>query len=135
MGRVRVSRRRTSKNKQFKKQHATKSRRRDIDQIQDDLAKIQQTHVTLIDTSKEIVDQLKINCEYDEDLPGLGQHYCVPCGRHFSDENTLQIHQNTKDHKRRLKDLSQPQYTQTEAEFGARKTKEILPPAHPLKEI
>ncbi len=89
MGRVRNSRRRTSKNKEYKKHHDTKRRRRDIDQIQDDVAK-----------EKDL--NAKIEFEIDEDLPGLGQCYCTPCGRHFHDEATLTAHQETKLHKRRL---------------------------------
>ena len=88
MGRVRNSRRRTSKNKQFKKHHDTKRRRRDIDQIQDDVR-------------KEEEEGKKLEFEHDEDLPGMGQHYCVPCARHFVDEETLAVHEKSKDHKRR----------------------------------
>ena len=88
MGRVRNSRRRTSKNKEYKKHHATRSRHRDIDQIQDDLVK-----------EKELGE--KIEFEIDEDLPGLGQCYCTPCGRHFHDEATLIAHEATKLHRRR----------------------------------
>src|SRR5688500_2647782 len=88
MGRVRNSRRRTSKNKVYKKSHATCNRSRDIDQIQDDLAK-----------EKEV--GAKVEFEIDEDLPGLGQHYCTPCGRHFHDKDTLETHEKTKLHRRR----------------------------------
>lgn len=88
MGRVRTSRRRTSKNKQYKKQHDTKRRRRDVDQIQDDLKKE-------VDTGKTV------EFEYDEDLPGGGQFYCIHCARHFADQLTLNAHKRTKDHKRR----------------------------------
>jgi hypothetical protein len=55
MGRVRVSRARTSKNKQFKKSHDVKRRSRDIDQVQDDVEK------NKIET---------VAFEIDEDLPG-----------------------------------------------------------------
>ena len=114
MGRVKVSRRRTSKNKQFKKQHDTKRRRKDVDQIQDEIAKVNQTgaHIAFDDI---------------EDLPGLGQFYCICCARHFSDEVTLAAHSKSKDHKRRLKDVAQQQYTQAEADWAAGKSKEILP--------
>ena len=88
MGRVKHSRRSQAKNKSYKKTHDTKRRRRDIDQIQDDI-------------------ELKKNCateiapELDEDLPGLGQYYCVACARYFIDEDTLRAHEITKPHKRR----------------------------------
>jgi len=64
MGRVRVSRRRTSKTKDYKKSHKTDNRARDIDQIQDDLIREQKTGV-------------KMTFEFDDDLPGGGQFYCV----------------------------------------------------------
>mmetsp|Transcript_3457 Transcript_3457/g.5389 ORF Transcript_3457/g.5389 Transcript_3457/m.5389 type:complete len:128 (+) Transcript_3457:69-452(+) len=117
MGRVAHSRRKTSKKKQYKKSHDTKRRPRDVDQIQDDLA-------------KEEKSGEKIAFEIDEDLPGLGQCYCTPCGRHFSDEMTLAKHELTKAHKRRMRTVALEQYTQAEAERAAGKTKEDLPPAH-----
>jgi bud site selection protein 20 len=115
MGRVKVSRRRTSKNKQFKKQHDTKRRRRDIDQIQDDIEKVQETAV-----APTFGD--------GDDLPGLGQHYCICCARHFHDAVTLDVHSKTKDHKRRLKDVAQKKYSQAEADWASGKTKQILAP-------
>jgi hypothetical protein len=57
MGRQRTSRRRTSKTKVYKKSHDTKNRRKDVDQIQDELKKQDQTGVT-------------ITFQPDEDLPG-----------------------------------------------------------------
>ena len=53
MGRVRTSRRKTSKNKSYKKSHDVKRRTRDIDQIQDDIA-----------------SNKPVNFEIDDDLPG-----------------------------------------------------------------
>jgi bud site selection protein 20 len=88
MGRVRNSRRRTSKNKEYKKHHYTGNRHRDVDQIQDDLEKEKETST-------------KMAFEIDEDLPGLGQCYCTPCGRHFHDLITLTAHELTKLHRRR----------------------------------
>lgn len=66
----------------------TKRRPRDIDQIQDDLAR-----------EKSLGKQIEV--EPDEDLPGLGQFYCTPCARYFADEKTLATHQTSKLHKRR----------------------------------
>ena len=88
MGRVSHSRRRTSKNKEYKKAVDTKRRPRDVDQIQDDMAK-----------EKEL--GAKKTFEIDEDLPGLGQYYCTTCARHFSDQGTLDLHEVSKFHKRR----------------------------------
>ena len=41
----------------------------------------------------------------DEDLPGGGQFYCVPCGRYFVGAGVLAEHERTKPHKRRVKAL------------------------------
>jgi bud site selection protein 20 len=88
MGRTRNHKSRTTKKKCYKKTHDTKRRRRDIDQIQDDL-------------EKEKGTGQKIEFEADDDLPGLGQYYCTPCARHFMDQVTLDAHQASKLHKRR----------------------------------
>jgi hypothetical protein len=42
------------------------------------------------------------------------------------------LHIIIKNNFYRLKDLLQPQYSQTEADLGAGKSAEILPPAHPI---
>jgi hypothetical protein len=47
---------------------------------------------------------------------------------------TLTAHKQTKPHKRRLKDLALPKYTQQDADLAAGKTIEVLPPAHPIKQ-
>jgi hypothetical protein len=119
MGRYRNQRTRTTKNKDSKKSHDTKRRRRDIDQIQDDIEKIEAT-------SKEM------KFEMSDDLPGMGQFYCTECSRHFANLVTLNVHKTSKPHRRRCKDLLAPKYTQAEADAAAGKTKEILPPAHPV---
>lgn len=36
-----------------------------------------------------------------EDLPGLGQHYCVECSKWFESEYNLKAHTKGKNHKRR----------------------------------
>ncbi|RLN92163.1 hypothetical protein BBJ28_00016504 [Nothophytophthora sp. Chile5] len=117
-GRTKGKPRAHASKKQYKRGHATKNRSRDVDQIQDDLR----------------VEKLKgkpLAFEEDEDLPGLGQFYCTPCGRHFIDAITRDVHIKTKVHKRRLKDVAQKQYTQKEAMLGAGKTVETYTPAHP----
>ena len=55
----------------------------------------------------------------DEDAPGGGRHYCVPCARHFTAADVLTAHCRTRPHRRRLRDVAQPQYTQAEADAGA----------------
>eukprot|EP01039_Chlorochromonas_danica_P009819 gene9819-10861_t len=121
MTRTRNHRARATKNKQYRKGSSTKRRRRDIDQIQDDL-------------KKEERQGRALEFQPDEDLPGLGRFYCTPCARHFADQETLDVHCKSKVHKRRLKDVAQEQYTHEEAERAAGKTKEVLPPAHGPKE-
>ena len=46
----------------------------------------------------------------DEDLPGLGQFYCVSCAKHFTGDIGLQAHKRTKDHKRQVKTLKERPY-------------------------
>ena len=103
-----------AKKKKYKRACSTARRARDIDQIHDDL------------------ERGGIKFEFDEDLPGGGQFYCVYCARHFISKPVLEEHTRTKAHKRRRKELiMEAKYTQDEAEMGAGKTKEDLPPAHP----
>ncbi|KAK9727115.1 hypothetical protein RND81_05G258900 [Saponaria officinalis] len=42
----------------------------------------------------------------DEDLPGLGQFYCLHCDRYFSTLTVRDDHFKTKRHKKRLKQMS-----------------------------
>mmetsp|Transcript_10113 Transcript_10113/g.23445 ORF Transcript_10113/g.23445 Transcript_10113/m.23445 type:complete len:126 (+) Transcript_10113:83-460(+) len=103
-----------SKNKGYRKYFlSTKHRTKDVDQVQDEIKK----------------GGLKF--DYDEDLPGGGQFYCVETARHFVNAEALALHKKSKEYKRRLKRLKEEQYTQAEAEMAAGMTKEVLPPAHP----
>lgn len=115
MTRARNHRARTTKKKDYKKAHCTARRRRDIDQVQDDIIKVAELQT----------DNLQF--EEDDDLPGLGQFYCLQCAKHFADQVNLDNHKKTKPHKRRVKDVAQQQYSQTEADRGAGKTREVLP--------
>lgn len=83
----------------------TRARTKDLDQIHQDL----QPHNAT---------KLK-NQEIDEDKPGLGQHYCIPCAKYFETNHALTEHKRGKVHKRRLRDLKHPPYTQKEAEAAA----------------
>ena len=99
MGRVR--RKRMHKNiRDTKRKFRTKRRTKDMDQIHDDLKEPEKL------TSQPI----------DYDLPGAGQHYCVECGRYFTDETSQEEHVKSKLHKRRLKELKDVPYTQEEAD-------------------
>eukprot|EP00919_Chromeraceae_sp_WS-2016_P054074 GHVR01128356.1.p2 GENE.GHVR01128356.1~~GHVR01128356.1.p2 ORF type:complete len:116 (+),score=26.73 GHVR01128356.1:701-1048(+) len=60
----------------------------------------------------------------DEELPGNGMFYCLPCSRHFVSELVLKEHSKTKTHKRRLRDATQVPYTQRDAESAAGMTHE-----------
>ncbi|KAI9269793.1 hypothetical protein BY458DRAFT_436532, partial [Sporodiniella umbellata] len=57
--------------------------------------------------------------EINTDLPGFGQHYCVECARHFTNDTHLQEHLKSKLHKRRVKKLQDEPYTQEEADRAA----------------
>jgi bud site selection protein 20 len=55
----------------------------------------------------------------EEDLPGLGQWYCIECAKWFEGENSLLTHRKGKNHKRRIKFLQEEPYSQKEAEAAA----------------
>jgi len=82
-----------------------KNRGRDIDRIQDDI--------------KKVLDGKELPGVVDEDVPGGGLHYCVPCARHFSSDIVLRLHMRSKPHKKRLKLVAEEQYTHKEADAGA----------------
>lgn len=58
-----------------------------------------------------------LNQPIDEDLPGLGQFYCVSCAKHFVNRHSLTTHTKTKDHKKQLKILKEKPYDLKEAEL------------------
>eukprot|EP00466_Bigelowiella_natans_P002956 jgi/Bigna1/70387/fgenesh1_pg.11_\ len=103
MGRYRPKR--TQKGKlDHKKAVKVKRRKKDLDQIQDEI---------------KIVEKKGLKLPFDPDLPGLGQFYCVPCARYFINETTQRNHEKTKDHKKQIKKVKEKQYTQKEAEEAA----------------
>ncbi|XP_004850696.1 zinc finger protein 593 [Heterocephalus glaber] len=55
----------------------------------------------------------------DPDLPGGGLHRCLACTRYFIDSANLKTHFRSKDHKKRLKQLTVEPYSQEEAERAA----------------
>ena len=107
-----------SKIKKYKRKTWLCRRAKDTDQIQDELAKAEKTGVAAG------------KFEYDDDLPGGGQFYCVETGKHFADAKALADHKKSRYFKRRCKELKEEQYTQASADAAAGMTKEILPPAH-----
>ena len=61
---------------------------RDLDQVKADIASSQ--HLTRYRSTKAA-----------EDLPGLGEWYCIECAKWFEGEHNLVAHRKGKNHKRR----------------------------------
>ncbi|KAI9852537.1 MAG: Bud site selection protein 20 [Thelocarpon superellum] len=81
----------------------TKRRTRDMDLVHADLQSPK--HLSQHTQSRAV-----------EDLPGLGQWYCVECAKWFEGEHNLIEHRRGKNHKRRVRLLRDTPYTQKEAE-------------------
>ncbi|TVY94009.1 Zinc finger protein [Lachnellula willkommii] len=81
----------------------TRRRLRDLDQIAEDLK------------SPKHLQQHK-GMKAAEDLPGLGQFYCIECAKWFESEHSMVTHRKGSTHKRRVKALKEEPYTQREAE-------------------
>lgn len=81
----------------------TRRHTRDLDQIHADAA------------SKKHLQQF-LDTKAPEDLPALGEHYCVPCAKWFSDQTNFINHAKGKPHKRRVRQLKEEPYSQREAE-------------------
>ena len=96
--------------KAFKRKFRTCSREKDIDQIHEELEKKSFGIVPFKDLHPE-----EINSDADE-LPGGGKFSCDPCNKYFIDEETLDIHLKTKNHKKRCKLLKEVPYTHKEAD-------------------
>lgn len=64
---------------------------RDYDQVRND-----------IDSPRHL--ELYKETKNEEDLPGLGQHYCVECAKWFESEHNMVAHRKGKNHKRRCVD-------------------------------
>ena len=104
-----------SKIKKYKRGRDTKRRRRDVEQVFDDM------------TKKE---QLETAQPFDDDLPGCGQFYCVETARYFVDQKAFDDHKKSRAYKRRVKELKEETpFTQKDAEAAAGMTKERLPSA------
>ncbi|KAL9269567.1 Zinc finger protein 593-like protein [Drosera capensis] len=55
----------------------------------------------------------------DEDLPGLGQFYCLHCDRYFASAVVRDEHFKSKRHKKRLKQMAGPApHTQLDADIA-----------------
>jgi len=108
----------SSKVKKYKKITKVGRRVKDIDQIQDEIEKAHER-------------EKPITFDYDDELPGGGQFFCVETSLHFIDAKALADHKKSRFFKRRVKALKEEKYTQESAELAAGMTKEVLPPAHP----
>ena len=104
-----------SKIKKYKRGRDTKRRRRDVEQVFDDM------------TKKEPLETAQ---PFDDDLPGCGQFYCVETARYFVDQKALDDHKKSRAYKRRVKELKEETpFTQKDAEAAAGMTAERLPSA------
>eukprot|EP00438_Fugacium_kawagutii_P024759 Skav204252 [mRNA] locus=scaffold912:80551:83877:- [translate_table: standard] len=89
---------------------AKKHRNKDIDQVHDDLKAPQNFQPGALPR--------------DEDLPGMGQFYCIACNRFFESEEVKAKHERSKLHKRRLQKASDDPHTQQDAEMAVGLTTE-----------
>ncbi|XP_061374616.1 uncharacterized protein LOC133316843 [Gastrolobium bilobum] len=65
-------------------------------------------------------DEEKSTLPVDEDLPGMGQYYCLHCDRYFSNVAVRDEHFKTKRHKKRVKQMMGPApHTQLDADLAA----------------
>lgn len=109
MGKCQRRRGNTSKNKQYGKKRRTRNKTLDLDQIVADL---------------DPVNAFKFqNMPIDEYLPGLGQFYCVFCSRYFVNNHSLEVHNKTKEHKKRVKVTKEKPYTIADSLAFANKNK------------
>ncbi|KAJ5156289.1 Zinc finger protein bud20 [Penicillium capsulatum] len=81
----------------------TKRRTRDYDQVRADIDSPR--HLALYKETKDA-----------EDLPGLGQHFCLECSKWFESEYNLKAHTKGKNHRRRLRLLREEPHSQKIAE-------------------
>jgi bud site selection protein 20 len=79
----------THKSKGSGTEFKTKRRKRDVDQIYEEIKP---------ENVEKTVKELTV---YDEDRPGLGQFYCLTCARYFMNNSVLEQHGKTKEHKKR----------------------------------
>ncbi|XP_031104004.1 zinc finger protein 593 [Ipomoea triloba] len=70
--------------------------------------------------NKPDADAQTKNMPVDEDLPGMGQYYCLHCDRYFANVTVRDEHFKTKKHRRRVKLMMGPApHTQLDAELAA----------------
>ncbi|KAE9465472.1 hypothetical protein C3L33_02626, partial [Rhododendron williamsianum] len=65
-------------------------------------------------------DEEKKPLPVDEDLPGMGQYYCLHCDRYFASVAVRDEHFKTKRHRKRVKQMMGPKpHTQLDADLAA----------------
>lgn len=106
MGRPQRRKGNFSQNKKFHKFRKTRNFKRDMDQIFED--------------QKPENSEKLLNQPINELLPGFGQFYCITCSRYFVNKHALEVHNGTKQHKRRTKILKDKPYDHKEAEECAK---------------
>lgn len=74
---------------------------RHVDQVWEDIRKPPK----LVHDGKTGPQGTTAKQELDAELPGSGQHYCIPCARYFQTATALADHEGTKPHKRKVKML------------------------------
>ena len=110
MGKCQRKKGSTAKHKQYGKNRRTRNETKDLDQIVEDLQPEKFLRIQ--------------NPEIDENLPGLGQFYCVFCARYFVNQKTLDKHYKAKEHKKRVKAVkTEKAYTIEESKKHAGKNK------------
>mmetsp|Transcript_8905 Transcript_8905/g.15432 ORF Transcript_8905/g.15432 Transcript_8905/m.15432 type:complete len:142 (+) Transcript_8905:106-531(+) len=98
------------------KTHSNKSKKQNVNKAVL-RAKFEERHVDQVweDVRKPIADVHKpgqtgprgttANVDLDDEVPGQGKHYCIPCARYFQTAAASVDHEKTKGHKRTIKML------------------------------
>lgn len=82
---------------------STNNFNRDLDLIKSDL------------NSSKHLTQHKISTAA-EDLPALGEHYCIECAKWFESNYNIAAHRRGKNHKRRVRMLKEEAHSQKAAD-------------------
>ena len=103
MGKPQRRKHNTAKNKVFHRIMKTKHFQKHADQKYEDI-------------QPENIHKYE-NQPLNEELPGLGQFYCIHCAKYFINATSLEGHKKTKDHKRQVKELKTKPYDLKEAQI------------------
>ena len=92
MGKPQRRTRTSVKDKQGTKSRRTRRRTKDIDQIQDEIARV---------SKLAAADGASAHRPIDPEKPGLGQFLCVYCDQYFISDAVMKEHLRSKPHKKR----------------------------------